>query len=33
MIFELSKQFRFESAHTLTRVVDTESSLRIHGHS
>src|SRR5579871_1549393 len=33
MMFELSKQFRFESAHTLYRVVDGEASRRIHGHS
>lgn len=32
-MFELSKQFRFEAAHTLERVIDTESSRRIHGHS
>lgn len=32
-MFELSKQFRFEAAHTLERVVDAESSRRIHGHS
>jgi len=32
-MFELSKQFRFESAHTLERAVDTDSSRRIHGHS
>jgi 6-pyruvoyltetrahydropterin/6-carboxytetrahydropterin synthase len=32
-MYELSKQFRFDAAHTLTRVIDTESSLRIHGHS
>lgn len=32
-MFELSKQFRFEAAHTLQRVVETESSKRIHGHS
>ncbi len=32
-MFELSKQFRFESAHTLDRVVDGEASRRIHGHS
>ncbi|WP_372001776.1 6-carboxytetrahydropterin synthase [Tistrella mobilis] len=32
-MFELSKQFRFEAAHTLHRVVDTEPSRRIHGHS
>ena len=33
LMFELSKQFWFESAHTLERIVDTESSRRIHGHS
>jgi 6-pyruvoyltetrahydropterin/6-carboxytetrahydropterin synthase len=32
-MFELSKQFRFEAAHTLERAVETESSRRIHGHS
>lgn len=32
-MFELSKQFRFESAHTLCREIDAESSRRIHGHS
>src|SRR5262245_23503135 len=32
-MFELSKQFRFESAHTLERSVDSEPSRRIHGHS
>lgn len=32
-MFELSKQFRFDAAHTLERVIDTESSRRIHGHS
>ena len=32
-MFELSKQFRFDAAHTLDRSVDTESSRRIHGHS
>jgi 6-pyruvoyltetrahydropterin/6-carboxytetrahydropterin synthase len=30
---ELSKQFRFDSAHTLNREIQTESSRRIHGHS
>lgn len=30
---ELSKQFRFESAHTLQRAIETEPSRRIHGHS
>jgi 6-pyruvoyltetrahydropterin/6-carboxytetrahydropterin synthase len=32
-MFELSKQFRFEAAHTLERKVDVEPSRRIHGHS
>jgi 6-pyruvoyltetrahydropterin/6-carboxytetrahydropterin synthase len=32
-MFELSKQFRFEAAHTLERSVEVESSRRIHGHS
>jgi 6-pyruvoyltetrahydropterin/6-carboxytetrahydropterin synthase len=32
-MFELSKQFRFEAAHTLRRAIQAESSLRIHGHS
>ncbi|CAO3408556.1 6-pyruvoyl trahydropterin synthase family protein [Azospirillum largimobile] len=32
-MFELSKQFRFDAAHTLHRVIETESSRRIHGHS
>jgi 6-pyruvoyltetrahydropterin/6-carboxytetrahydropterin synthase len=32
-MFELSKQFRFDAAHTLERLIDTESSRRIHGHS
>ena len=32
-MFELSKQFRFEAAHTLERPIDTESSRRVHGHS
>ena len=30
---ELSKQFRFEAAHTLDRAIDVEPSRRIHGHS
>ena len=30
---DLSKQFRFEAAHTLTRSIDVEPSRRIHGHS
>lgn len=32
-MFELSKQFRFEAAHTLHRATDAEPSRRIHGHS
>ena len=32
-MFELSKQFRFDAAHTLERTIATESSRRIHGHS
>lgn len=32
-MFELSKQFRFDAAHTLQRRIETESSRRIHGHS
>ena len=32
-MFELSKQFRFDAAHTLERSIDNESSRRIHGHS
>lgn len=30
---ELSKEFRFDAAHTLDRTIDTEPSRRIHGHS
>jgi 6-pyruvoyltetrahydropterin/6-carboxytetrahydropterin synthase len=32
-MFELSKQFRFEAAHTLERTINAEGSRRIHGHS
>jgi len=32
-MFELSKQFRFEAAHTLERVIEIAGSRRIHGHS
>jgi 6-pyruvoyltetrahydropterin/6-carboxytetrahydropterin synthase len=32
-MFELSKQFGFEAAHTLRRNVDAAPSRRIHGHS
>jgi len=33
MTYELSKQFRFEAAHTLRRPIEAEASRRIHGHS
>ncbi|MBI1208915.1 MAG: 6-carboxytetrahydropterin synthase [Azospirillum sp.] len=32
-MWELSKSFRFEAAHTLIRTVEAEGSRRIHGHS
>jgi len=32
-MFELSRQFRFEAAHTLERKIDSEGSRRVHGHS
>ncbi|WP_119461074.1 6-carboxytetrahydropterin synthase [Rhodospirillaceae bacterium SYSU D60014] len=32
-MFEISKQFRFDAAHTLERDIERESSRRIHGHS
>ena len=32
-MFELSKEFRFDAAHTLDRTIDAEPSRRIHGHS
>lgn len=32
-MLELSKQFRFDAAHTLNRSIEAESSRRIHGHS
>ncbi|MEE3502123.1 6-carboxytetrahydropterin synthase [Acidiphilium acidophilum] len=32
-MFELTKDFRFEAAHTLNRTIDAEPSRRIHGHS
>jgi 6-pyruvoyltetrahydropterin/6-carboxytetrahydropterin synthase len=32
-MFELSKQFRFDAAHTLHRDIRAEPSRRIHGHS
>ena len=33
MKFELSQRFYFEAAHTLRRKIETEGSLRIHGHT
>jgi 6-pyruvoyltetrahydropterin/6-carboxytetrahydropterin synthase len=32
-MFEVTKQFRFDAAHTLQRQVDGDASRRIHGHS
>ncbi len=32
-MFELTKEFRFDAAHTLQRRIDAEPSRRIHGHS
>jgi 6-pyruvoyltetrahydropterin/6-carboxytetrahydropterin synthase len=32
-MYELSKEFWFDAAHTLVRTVDAEPSRRIHGHS
>ncbi|WP_298222222.1 6-carboxytetrahydropterin synthase [Acidocella sp.] len=32
-MYELSKQFIFDAAHTLDRKIDVESSRRIHGHT
>ena len=32
-MFEISKQFRFEAAHTLERAIEADASRRIHGHS
>lgn len=32
-MFEITKDFRFEAAHTLQREVDAAASRRIHGHS
>jgi 6-pyruvoyltetrahydropterin/6-carboxytetrahydropterin synthase len=32
-VHELSKEFRFDAAHTLHRDIEAESSRRIHGHS
>ena len=33
IMYEVSRQFRFDAAHTLERKIETESSRRIHGHS
>ena len=32
-IYEISQKFFFDAAHTLSREIETDSSLRIHGHS
>ena len=32
-MFELTKSFRFDSAHTLERTIQADGSRRIHGHS
>lgn len=32
-MYELSKEFRFDAAHTLQRQIEVEPSRRIHGHS
>lgn len=32
-MYEMTKEFRFDAAHTLERVIETEGSRRIHGHS
>lgn len=32
-MYELTKEFRFDAAHTLEREIETEGSRRIHGHS
>ncbi|MGC9270775.1 6-pyruvoyl trahydropterin synthase family protein [Acidiphilium sp.] len=32
-MFEITKDFRFEAAHTLNRSIETAASRRIHGHS
>lgn len=33
MILELTQEFYFEAAHTLSRAYDAESSRRVHGHT
>ena len=32
-LYEISQKFFFDAAHTLHREIDTDSSLRIHGHT
>jgi 6-pyruvoyltetrahydropterin/6-carboxytetrahydropterin synthase len=32
-MYELTKEFRFDAAHTLEREIEAEGSRRIHGHS
>ncbi len=32
-MWELTKSFRFDAAHTLDRSIDSDSSRRVHGHS
>lgn len=32
-VYELTKEFRFDAAHTLEREINAEGSRRIHGHS
>ena len=32
-VFELSQRFYFDAAHTLNRLVETDSSKRVHGHT
>jgi 6-pyruvoyltetrahydropterin/6-carboxytetrahydropterin synthase len=32
-MWELTKSFRFEAAHTLARGIEAEASARVHGHS
>jgi 6-pyruvoyltetrahydropterin/6-carboxytetrahydropterin synthase len=32
-MYELTKQFRFDAAHTLVREIEVEGSRRVHGHS
>ncbi len=32
-MFEITKEFRFDAAHTLQRQIEAEGSRRVHGHS